>query len=179
MKILEQVPLFIDKILKRNLYSNREKTFHNFSSAETIDILFDARNDIELKVSKDFIKFLTENGKQVSALGFVDSEEKISSYLYRKGIDFIYLKNLKRSLNPKNPVIDEFVLKSPDILINLCLEDLPALRYIIGMSKAKFKISGITNDKHADFMIDLKPGKNTSYLVQQLKHYLNIIKKAK
>ncbi len=169
---------FFDKLFKRKFQSDREKDFHNFYTAQTVDLLFNVADEKEFRVSKDFIKFLTENGKKVSALGFVDDENKISSYLYKKGIDFIYLKNLKRPIPQKNQLIEEFTQRSPDILINLFLDDLPAIQYITAMSKAKLKISGINNDDNADFMINIKANKDTSYLVQQLKHYLNIIKKA-
>lgn len=156
----------------------RTRSFHNIESAKSIGILFDARSEKKFAEAKKFIKGFTDKKKEVIALGFVDNESAISYYLYRKGINFFCWTNVKRNGNPKNTAVNEFIDYHSDMLINIGLENYPLIQYIMAQSYSKFKISGLSEDKFADFIINVGEKKEVNFLIEQVKHYLQIIKKA-
>ena len=180
MKFIDKINRIIGNflLLKRIKDKLRPKSFHNLESAKSIGILFDARNENKFTLAKSFIKYFTDKDKTVTALGFVDNEDAISYYLYRKGVDFFCLTNVGRNGRPKNTAVTDFINNNPDILINIGLLNDAVIQYIMSQSAAKLKISGLADDKFADFVIDVKDKKEITYLIEQVKHYLQIIRKA-
>lgn len=180
MKFLQNIRDKIGRmVLKRNHKTNKRKAeFHNFDSAKHINILFDSRSEQKFRTIKAFIKELEDNGKYVSALGFVENEEQIGSFLYKKEVNFFSPKEINWYGKPDSDHIRAFTIAKPDILINFCPDNQPPVQFITAASKADFIISGVKDDPYADFIIDISRKKNLDYFIEQLKHYLHIIKRA-
>ncbi len=178
---------FIDKIRlnlgssilrKRAKKLKRERGVFNFDSAKTIGVIFNATHQENFEVARKFIKELSDKGLKVNSLGFVDNKELLDFYAQQSGLKFFSKNNLNWYNKPKNPVVEEFTNKSFDILIDLSIEDYFPIQYIVGLSTSKFKV-GRFSDKYSfyDFMIDIEKDKSFKFLIEQLKHYLNIINK--
>jgi len=165
-----------DFFFKRELKSNpRQREVHNLHSAQSIGILYDAteREDM-LKVS-EFVNALFQTKKDVKALGFVNLKELTHHHMPMLQFDFFFLKDLNWYYKPQNYIIKNFVEKDYDILINLCNSSCIPVKYLAGISQAKFKVGKYEEDIDLyDMMIDIK--ENTlSALIKEVHHYLTVI----
>ena len=165
-----------DFFFKKELKSNpRQREVHNLHSAQSIGILYDAteREDM-LKVS-EFVNALFQTKKDVKALGFVNLKELTHHHMPMLQFDFFFLKDLNWYYKPQNYIIKNFVEKDYDILINLCNSTCIPVKYLAGISQAKFKVGKYEEDIDLyDMMIDIK--ENTlSALIKEVHHYLTVI----
>jgi hypothetical protein len=92
--------------------------------------------------------------------------------------DFFYKKDLNWYYKPQNYIIDNFIKKEYDILINLCDSSVIPIKYLVASSIARFKI-GVYEENYEiyDLMISLKDDKSMSKLMNEIKHYINLINK--
>ena len=92
--------------------------------------------------------------------------------------DFFYQKDLNWYYKPQNYIIDNFVQKEYDILINLCDSSIIPIKYLVASSMAHFKI-GIYEEEYEiyDLMISLKEDKSIDKLMIEIKRYLKLINK--
>ena len=165
-----------DFFFKRELKSNaRQREVHNLHTAHSIGILYDAteREDM-LKVS-EFVNALFKTKKDVKSLGFVNLKELTHHHMPMLQFDFFFLKDLNWYYKPQNYIIKNFVEKDYDILINLCDSNCIPVKYLAGISQAKFKVGKYEEDIDLyDMMIDVK--ENTlSALIKEIHHYLTVI----
>ena len=178
MKPLDHIKQQIGRtVLKKSLKGQeRNKVFHNFKTARTVGIIFDATNHQNYETARAFAKFLTEKKIRIYGLGFADSKEVMSFYQYYTGFNFFTIKDSNWQGIPSNHNINDFINEPLDILIDLHLSENFPLEYINSMSKASFKI-GAFNSKtnHYDFMIDISSNPTADFLCEQVKHYLSLI----
>ena len=165
---------FIDKIkpkighfvLNRTLKKIiRIKEVNNFDSAKTLGIVFNATQQNSYECIKNFISFLSEYELQVLALGFVNDNKIPDNYLYYKGFTFFSKKNLNWHFKPNDKDVDKFIDKQFDILIDFSLENYYPVQYIVGLSKAKFKVGRLSEkNNYYDLMIDIEKFKKPNFL---------------
>ena len=92
--------------------------------------------------------------------------------------DFFYLKDLNWYKKPQNYIIDNFIKKEYDILINLCDSSCIPIKYLVASSVARFKIGQHEEGYEIyDLMISLKDDKSLEKLMSEIKHYLQLINK--
>jgi len=162
--------------LKKHLKSlNRQVKTHNFNTAKSAGILFSSPDDDSFKAIKDFLTFLSEKDLKVCALGYVPSKKIPQQFLLRKGINFYCNTDLNWYYKPKNEIIDQFVNREFDILFDLSLNDYFTVNYTGSLSKASFKIGVHKENAYQDLVIDVNKNKSVDYLIEQIKHYLNIL----
>ena len=156
----------------------RNTSFQNYSTAKKVGVIFNATQQDTYDLARKYIKDLTNRNIKVSALGFVNSKEVLDFYKKSSSFDFFSRKNLNWYSKPNNPNTQEFINEEFDILIDLSIvEDFP-IQYIVGLSKAQFKVGCVKeNENFYDFMIQLNEQKELSYFIEQLEHYLGMIKK--
>jgi len=177
MQFVEKIKQKVgDFFFKKELKSNhRQREVHNLHTAQSIGILYDAteREDM-LKVS-EFVNTLFQTKKDVKALGFVNLKDLTHHHMPMLQFDFFFLKDLNWYYKPQNYIIKNFVEKDYDILINLCDSTCIPIKYLAGISQAKFKVGKYEEDIDLyDMMIDVK--ENTlSALIKEIHHYLNVI----
>lgn len=166
--------LILNRRLKK---SNRNKQTYNLSSAHTIDILFDATSTSDFKIVKVFVDKLIENNKQVKVLGYVNNK-MIPQQLYLINHFNFFCKKDKNIVKiPKSDIALEFINSQSDILLDLSLTNFFCLKYIASLKNSSFKIGKfITEKSHLDMMIDINKEESMLYLIEQIVHYLNLIK---
>ena len=156
---------------------SRKKGTFNLDSAKTVGIIINARNKDFFQTVQQFVSFLKSKHIDVWSLGYTDSQDVIEAYAYQIGMNHFTKKNLNWYYKPKGNNIDQFIRKEFDILIDLSLIEFFPIHYLIGMSKAKMKIGRyIENNLYYDLMIDIDKNNNLEFLIEQIKHYLSIIK---
>jgi len=167
-----------DYVFKRDLkHNDRLRKVHNFHTANSIGILYDATNIKDMLMVSEFVNELFSTKKDVKALGFVNKNELTHQHMPMLQFDFFFLKDLNWYYKPQNYIIKNFLEKDYDILINLCTSNCIPVKYLAGSSRAKFKVGKFEHDLSIyDMMIDVKD-ESLASLISEVKHYLNLINK--
>ena len=162
--------------LKKRLKSlNRKVKIHNFNTAKTAGIIFNSPDEKSFEDIKHFLSFLSNNELKVIALGYIPSNKIPENYLMRKGINFYCKSDLNWYYKPKNELVDQFINQEFDILFDLSIKNYFTVNYVGSLSKAAFKIGKQSENAYHDLLIDIKANDTIEYLIEQIKHYLNII----
>lgn len=180
MQFIEDFKQKVGKwVFQRELKTNkRTKEVCNLDNAQSIGILYDATSEEQLKIVKPFVSYFFDLKKDVKALGYVNSKQLSFHHTPKLQYDFFYQKDLNWYYKPQNYIIDNFVKKEYDILINLCDSSIIPIKYLVASSIAHFKI-GIHEENYEiyDLMISLKDDKSMEKLMHEIKHYINLINK--
>ncbi len=168
---------FGEKMLSKRVKTlERQKMVHNFNTARTIGIIFDAGQKEDLKQVKEFAKYLSELKINCTVLGYVDSDEIHSDLLFYKNISIFSKKELDFFFRPTHPDAVKFQSAKFDILIDLSLRDYFPIRWILGLSTAPFKVGRYSEAKpDPDFMIDIHSQPEIEFLIEQIKNYVSIL----
>ena len=178
MQFIEEIKQRVGKwVFKRELKTNkRVKEVCNLKSAKSIGILYDASSEEQIKIVRPFVSFFFNLKKDVKALGFVNSKELSYCHVPKLQYDFFYKKDLNWYYKPQNYIIDNFIKKEHDILINLTDSSVIPIKYLVASSIAHFKI-GIYEENYEiyDLMISLTDDRSIQKLMDEIKHYINLI----
>lgn len=162
--------------LKKRLKNQKRKVItHNFKTAQSAGILFSSPDEHSFNAVKDFLSFLSSNDMKVYALGYVPSKKIPQQFLMRKGINFYCNTDLNWYYKPKNELVEQFINQDFDILFDLSINEYFTVNYVGSLSKARFKIGVQNSNPYQDLVIDIKKNKSVDYLIEQIKHYLNIL----
>ena len=180
MQFTEELKQKVGKwVFQRELKTNmRTKEVCNIENAKSVGILYEATSEDQIKMIQPFISYFFELKKDVKALGYVDAKELSYCHTPKLQYDFFYKKDLNWYYKPQNYIIDNFIKKEYDILINLCDSSVIPIKYLVASSVARFKI-GIYEEEYEiyDLMISLKEDKSMRKLMNEIKHYINLINK--
>ncbi len=179
MKIIRKIKYRIaDYILDKEIAkTQRKREICNLDSARTIGIIYNATSDTEQKTVDDFVKQLQPDKKKVEALGYIDSRYIPHTYIPRLSSYYFTKKQLNWFYKPSKSYVDGFINSEFDILIDLCMDDLMPVKYIVSYSKAKYKVgkNGEKNVKFYDMMIHADNKTTLEKFIKQIVHYLTII----
>ncbi|MGC6428861.1 MAG: DUF6913 domain-containing protein [Flavobacteriales bacterium] len=165
-----------DYFFRRDLkFNDRKRVVHSFHTAQSIGVLYDATDLKDMMLVSEFVNDLFNSKKDIKALGFVNKNELSHNYIPMLQFDFFFLKDLNWYYKPQNYIIQNFLEKDYDILINLCTSNCIPVKYLAGSSKAKFKVGKFEKNMSVyDMMIDVKQD-SLEVLIKEVKHYLNLI----
>ncbi len=166
-------------VFQRDLKTNKRlKEVCNLDDARSVGILYDATSESQIKQVKPFVDYFFNLKKEVKALGYVNSKQLSFHHTPKLQYDFFYQKDLNWYYKPQNYIIDNFVKKEYDILINLCDSNCIPVKYLVANSIAHFKIGQHEEGYEIyDLMISLKENKGMEKLMHEIKHYINLINK--
>jgi hypothetical protein len=157
----------------------RDHKMVSFSQARTIGIIYDSTNEKNYEIIKRYVKELRDiYKKDVLALGYYDKKELPNDRFAKLGLDFFTRKGLNWYYKPIAPIVKNFMQRDFDILLDLHVSNSIAFRYIIAATKAKFKIGKYnrTSTKFYDFMISTGDTVTLPQFIDQVNHYLNLLK---
>jgi len=155
----------------------RDKQTHNFTTAKTAGIIFDAGNADDFLKVREFNKYLSGFDIECSILGYVNADIIPTDVLFREKVTVFCNKDLDFYFRPSNPDALGFMSKKFDMLFEFSLSDYFPLRYISSLSPAAFKVGKYTeNNIILDFMIDIHSQPNLEFLIEQIKTYISILK---
>ena len=160
--------------LKKDLrFHNASRKSVNLGEAKEIGILFDATDTDQKQIVENFTKQLKEQNKKTVLLGFYNFPKPAINFSF----DYFNRKNLNWHLEPIGHIVDNFIQRKFDILINLSVKEIVPLEYIAALSQAKFRVGPYEKDKTYcyDLMIDTQGRNDLNYLIEQVKHYLHLI----
>ena len=180
MEFIEDIKQKVGKwVFQRDLKINsRTKEVCNIDDATSVGILYDATLEDQIKMIQPFVAYFFDLKKDVKALGFVNSNQLSYCHIPKLQYDFFYKKDLNWYYKPQNYIVDNFIKKEYDILINLCDSSIIPIKYLVASSIAHFKIGIYEEDYEIyDLMISLKEDKSLEKLMHEIKHYINLINK--
>ncbi len=151
----------------------------SFNEAKSIGILYDSSDEKNFELVRKYVKDIRENHhKEVLALGYYDQSELPPMRFAKLGLDFFTRKSLNWYFKPISPIVRNFTQKDFDILLDLHTGNSIPYRYIVALSKAKFKIGRYerTAAPFYDFMISTPEQIQLPQFIQQVNHYLSILK---
>lgn len=163
---------------KRMKELHRIRSFHNFNTAKSVGIIFNAATPDCYVPSRQFIQEIIASHIQVKAMGLVDKPEAITNFPHNKDIDYTVPNKLDWRGLPKDSGIEDFINSDFDILIDISLRDDFVVKYMVALSKAKFKINRFEDPNLFDLRIHTKYGVSTPYYIDQIKQYLSALKLA-
>jgi len=165
------------KKLKKQLKSfSREKKVHNFVSARKVAIVFYASSKSTFQQIQDFANFITKLNLEVTMLAYCPQKEIPQEFQQFDNVNILTIKEVNWYGKPLAPFTEEFMATNFDILIDLSTEEIFPLKWIVSLSKAKFRVGNLSYpDNPNDLIINIKPNEDLSYLISQIKHYLHLI----
>ena len=164
-----------DSVLKQKGSSRPARAITNLNDARTIGIIYDSTNpDHDITITK-FAEMLRNKGKTVEIMAYVD-DKKID---HKGDIALFNPKAVNWYGIPTDPRIGPFCAKPFDLLICAILQESKPLEYIAYLSKAKYRVGPFDENKtHCyDLMIQLGNKTDLNYLLQQMVHFLENIRK--
>jgi len=166
-----------NRVLKNKLKSfQRETRVHNFKTAESAVVLFDAKKKDAFKIIWEFRGFLKDQGINCIVYGYINQKEVPPDMLFWKDLHMINKGNLNWFLQPKGESVDLYKQEDPDMLIDFNTNHRLELQFLVQLSPARFKIGCFTEEKNDyDLMIKLSEQDDMSYLSEQIKHYVSIL----
>jgi len=158
----------------------RETLVHNFESAKSAVILFDAQKKNAFKIIWEFRGFLKDHEINCTIYGFINQKEVPPDMLFWKDLYMINRSNLNWYLKPKGEAVDLYRKENPDMLIDFNTNHRLEIQYLVQLSPARFKIGCFTEEKNDyDLMINLSEQNDMAYLSEQIKHYVSILNHSK
>jgi hypothetical protein len=179
MEFLENIKEKVGSYILTNKIKSvkRTKSLYSLDTAKEIGIIIHATDSKVYEAVCNFIKYLTERKIKVASLSYIEKKEVLDLYSLQLGMLYFTNSDLNWYYKPKNHNTDDFINARFDILIDLSLEEVFPLQYIVNLSRAKYKVGRFTSEESVyDLMINLKKENNVEFLIEQITHYLKIIK---
>jgi len=159
--------------------TRRRKKICNMDQAVSIGILYYLPDEEAYETVSQYVKKLQDRGKTVKALGYVEHKHLTGRFAPKLSYDYLFPSELNWHLKPHSTAARDFIDTQFNILIDLSLNEIMPLKYVLALSNAQFKV-GLHNDTKAeylDMMIDLKNKGKLLELITQVDHYLNELNK--
>ena len=161
--------------LKRKIRAKQRKSeFVSFDDARIVGLLYSLDSVATYECISAYVHKLQDENKKVKAIGLVKKKEDTNRFLPKLSFDFIYTSDINWFGKPSGTYAHEFMNLDFDILIDISEKDDYTAEYLLSLSSAKLK-AGQSNI--CDIMIKQKQGIKLEDYIQEIDHYLRIIKK--
>lgn len=172
--MLESVRIALYKKSLRKVLAEqkRRRQAHNFESAKTIGILFDATSEKARHEVMEYARQLVEKRKSVRLFGYFKTKQPPEGHAF----NFFFQKETTWAGVPKSEKALAFAKEKFDLLIYLDPEECQPLEWLAAASQAAMKV-GFATDRPNDFDLLLEtPGdKGLHFFIEQLHLYLGKI----
>ncbi|MCF8461159.1 MAG: hypothetical protein K9G46_10560 [Flavobacteriales bacterium] len=160
----------------------REVQGMGLDSARSIGIIFNAKDERTFKLIREFSDKLRGGGlRKVQSLGYVPKGDVASFLQSSQDFDFFTREDFNWYYKPQGRKVVEFMSEPFDILIDLRINKFTSLLYIVGLSRAHFKVGcfGKNYEDFYDLMIDVEANPDVAYFIEQIQHYLKMLESEK
>lgn len=145
----------------------------SFEQAQTVGLLFDATDPHHRNIVRQYAEELKNKDKEVTLFAFLQENESNPNFAFKH----FTKKDLNWIGYPNDEAINGFVNQSFDFLINLYLDQQPALEYVSGLSHAHLRVGPYSEKLHCyDLMIDTSRQPNLDFFVKHVSYFLNRLK---
>lgn len=155
----------------------RDKQYLSFDSIKKVGIYIDLFDENHFNIVKEYVTYFSNQGKEVIVLGFYPGKELPNKYMLLQKFKFFTLKDFNFWGIPNKPVVNYFISKDHDLMIDCCSKKNFISKYVTGLSMAKLKAGYFYEDADIlDFMINDGDKNDIKYLLDQLIFYLKEMK---
>lgn len=165
---------YIDSSLRKKAkLKKREATFLNIAQCKTAIILFNSMK-INSKQISQFVERLGSDIK-VSAWGYSPKDNQERDTV---SVHYLHKKDISIMGKPNQIIEKNFMSEKSDLLIDLTMEEVFPLKYLLGISQARCRCGMPKEgyDKLYDLEINIKKKSDEFDLFEQILTYLNMIK---
>jgi hypothetical protein len=172
MELFENIRLKIgNAILKNKMAHTKRKTrYSNMSQVKNIGIVWDASKTDDFASLSRFYQKMHESKIEVKILGYYAGKNLPDQYTAIRYLRCIRKNELNAFYHPVSSETNTFIYNHFDILIDINFKRLLPLQYISSLSIAGFKVGLF------DLMMELKSPVNIDNYLNQVIHYLEMIK---
>lgn len=171
-----RIALFNKSLRKVLAAQRRRRQAHNFESAKTIGILFDATSEKTRHEVMEYAARLTEKRKSVRLFGYFKTKQPPEGHAF----NFFFQKETGWTGVPKSEKAAAFIKEKFDLLIYLDPEECHPLEWVAAASQAAMKVGYATNRPNDfDLLLETPENKGLHYFTEQLHHYLGKIVQTK
>lgn len=166
---------FFRKEMKKRRFPKRVT---GLQEARTIGILYDASEQEAYRQVISLAKKLNDEGKKVWTMGFYRQKHRPSHLMERLQDSFCHRADFGWNLKLKSTVLNVFVNKGFDILVDLSSSDLFLMKFLAAYSHASYKIGKYHSDMVDlyDLMIESEKPLSIKEMIDHSIHYLKLIK---
>jgi hypothetical protein len=181
MELLKGLRTRIGNAILHNKISRtkRKASYINIELVKNIGIVWDASSTEEFPSLSKFHQRMAEKKAEVNILGYYSGNSLPNQYTAIRYLSIIKKEELSFFYQPVSSEISTFVNKNFDVLIDLNFKKLLPLKYISSLSNARLKVGlfeSETGNTTFDLMMDIKNPVNVDEYLNQVVHYLEMIK---
>jgi hypothetical protein len=181
MELFENTRLKIgNSILLKRIANIRRKIFYsNIGQIKNIGIVWDASKTQDFSSLSKFYQKMHERNIDVKILGYYPGKELPNQYTAIRYLSCIRRKEINFFCIPVSTETNVFIKTKFDVLIDINFEKSFPLFYITSMSSASFKVGlfdSQSGESTFDLMIELKKPVSVENYLEQVIHYLEMIK---
>ncbi|MFP4468930.1 MAG: DUF6913 domain-containing protein [Bacteroidales bacterium] len=180
MNVIEMIKRSLRRFLMRRVLksASRQRRMVDYASSGTIALLYGHDHDEDVGVAGKLIKQFQEDGKSVSALGFVNAGVVPEETTPPKHTRICCRKDFSWLLKPKRAFLKEFTSTKFDILIDLSPYQAHPMKFMAARSEAIFKTGAAHPDTDGvyDLIMQVEEDCPAAELARHIIHYLKIIK---
>lgn len=165
-----------------SLRKERDKTVRkpqltNLKHARNIGIITDLPPGYKSGPLLNLCRRFDNEYKDYQVLAYFDSSKQIPPVLpVKDNILCFNHKDLDWKFCPKNEKIASFISGKFDVVIDLSMNHVFPVKYIVTKSRAGVKLSRfIPEDAYADIMIQIDKQPDQDFLIQQIDYYLDML----
>ncbi|MCX6330237.1 MAG: hypothetical protein NTZ85_12100 [Bacteroidia bacterium] len=181
MELFENTRLKIgNSILLKRIANIRRKIFYsNIGQIKKIGVVWDTSKTQDFSSLSKFYQKMHERNIDVKILGFYPGKELPNQYTAIRYLSCIRRKEINFFYIPVSTETDVFINTKFDVLIDINFDKSFPLFYITSMSSASFKVGLFdlqSGESTFDLMIELKKPVSIENYLEQVIHYLEMIK---
>jgi hypothetical protein len=181
MELLKNIRLKIGNIILKNKTAVNKRKIHysGIDEVKNIGIVWDASKIEDFACLSRFYQKMHENKTDVKIMGYFPGNNLPNQLTAVRYLSIIKKEELNIFYHPVSSDTNTFVNKRFDVLIDMNFKKLLPLRYISSLSNAGLKV-GLFDSENGnapfDLMMDLKNPVNVEEYLNQVVHYLEMIK---
>jgi hypothetical protein len=181
MELFKEFRLKIGKAIlaKKVARTKRGASYSNFSNVKTIGIVWDASKPEEFGNLSRFHQKMQEMKIEVMIFGYFPGKNLPDQYTAIRYFRCLKKDEINSFFHPDSTEASSFIKNPFDILIDINFDNQFPLKYVTALSKARFKVGLYdpeSEDSVSDLMIELKKPVDIDSYLNQIIHYLEMIK---
>jgi hypothetical protein len=171
----------VSNYFKKRLFGYYQKQPRNakiqtFNNSKSIGILWNPVDEGSIETYELLRKTLKEKGIRAVGIGHIDSKREKDTFATIAHSGFSNNGNVSWAGRPKTGDGVQFIQERFEILIDLSIQKILALQYILVHSSATFKVGWESSEyNYYDLNIDVKDKPQCRYLMEQIVYYLENI----
>ena len=170
--MLKQLRSYVHKyMLQKELrFHKPDRQITNIADARDVGILLDATDPDRTNLINQLADSLRTQFRKVHILGFYNYPKPALNLNFQH----FHNKQLNWYLEPQGHIVEEFMNRKFDVLINAYTGENLQLEYISALSNAKYRIGVYEPSKTylSDVLLDTKSPNDLRGFVEQVKHYI-------